>query len=200
MDNLPIKKPNAALAAVWNTLLTEDVEEGTEIELVIRISDKSLPVRDLSAFLGFIDGIYGRLSKEGIRSYSSRKHHHLEITQVRQGSWELVLEGVISKHHQHAELLVIIWLAVKYLPPAVQSIASSYREYEEGRLAREQRRKIRHGIESDELMKEIPVTRKKELTALLNSVYEKEKKVLHRVSRFIDGRLIDVFIHPKKRR
>lgn len=200
MDNLPIKKPNAALEAVWNTLIAEDVADETEIELVIRISDKNLPVRDLSAFLAFIDGIYGRLSKKGFRSYSSRKYHHLEITQVRQGSWELVLEGVVSRYQQHAELLVVIWLAVKYLPPAVHSIASSYREYEQGRLAREQRRQIRHRIESDELMKDLPATRKREITALLNSIYEKEKRGLHRVSRFIDGRLIDVFIHPKNKR
>lgn len=197
MDNLPIKRPKLALAEIWSRIIPESYEEGTEIELVIRISSHHLPVRDLSAFLEFIDRIYGRLSKEGLQSYSRRKGNHLEVTRIRHGSWVLVFEGVISRYHQQAELLMLIWLAVKYLPPAVHSLTSAYNEYEQGRLAREQRKQIRAQIESDELMKNLPVKRKYEIAALLNTIYEKESRTLHRVSRFVNGRLIDILVHPK---
>ena len=198
MDNFPIKKPKKALAEVWSSLIPESAEEGNTIELSIKVSDKNLPVRDLSAFLEFVDSVYGRLSPQGLQSYSRRQNHQLEITQIRKGSWELVLEGIISRHHQQAELLIVIWLAVKYLPIAIKTTASAYNEYEQARLAREQRKQIRHGMEIDEVMRNLPATRKKEIVSLLHSIYEKENRKLNRVSRFIRARLIDINIRKKK--
>lgn len=198
MDNLPIKKPKKALAEVWSSLIPDDAEEGTIIELSIRITDKNLPVRDLSAFLEFVDRIYGRLSPEGLQSYSRRQHHQLEITQIRKGSWELILEGVISRHHQQAELLVIIWLAVKYLPTSIKTGLSAYNDYEQARLAREQRKQIKHNMEVDEILQNLPSNRKKEITKLLHSIYDKEDRKLNRVSRFIRVRLIDIVIREKR--
>jgi hypothetical protein len=198
VDNLPIKKPKKALAEVWSSLIPDDAEEGTIIELSIRITDKNLPVRDLSAFLEFVDRIYGRLSPEGLQSYSRRQHHQLEITQIRKGSWELILEGVISRHHQQAELLVIIWLAVKYLPTSIKTGLSAYNDYEQARLAREQRKQIKHNMEVDEILQNLPSNRKKEITKLLHSIYDKEDRKLNRVSRFIRVRLIDIVIREKR--
>ena len=198
MDNLPIKKPKKALAEVWSSLIPDDAEEGTIIELSIRITDKNLPVRDLSAFLEFVDRIYGRLSPEGLQSYSRRQHHQLEITQIRKGSWELILEGVISRHHQQAELLVIIWLAVKYLPTSIKTGLSAYNDYEQARLAREQRKQIKHNMEVDEILQNLPSNRKKEITKLLHSIYDKEDRKLNRVSLFIRVRLIDIVIREKR--
>ena len=197
VNKLQIRKPKLALAEVWFTLIQEEVEDGREIELVIRISDKNLSVRDLSAFLNFVDSIYGRLSKEGLQSYSRRSPRHLKISQIRQGSCELVLDGVISKIYPHAELLVIIWLAVKYLPVAVQSVASAYNEFEQARLARMQRKQIRHNIELDEVLRNLDVKRKKEIVDLLNSIYDKEYRKLSRVNRFVRRALIDIFIKLK---
>jgi hypothetical protein len=197
VDNLPIKTPKKALAEVWSSLIPDNAEEGSIIELSIRIIDQNIPIRDLSAFLEFIDRIYGRLSPEGLQSYSRRQHHQLEITHIRKGSWELILEGVISRHHQQAELLVIIWLAVKYLPIAIKTGMSAYNEYEQARLAREQRKQIRKSMEVDEIMRNLPANRKKEITSLLHAIYEKEDRKLNRVSRFIRVRLIDITIREK---
>lgn len=198
MDNLPIKKPKKALAEVWSSLIPDDAEEGTVIELSIRITDQNIPVRDLSAFLEFIDQIYGRLSQEGLPSYSRRQHNKLEIAHIRKGSWELILEGAISRHHQQAELLVIIWLAVKYLPIAVKTGLSAYNDYEQARLARAKRKQIRNSIEVDEIISNLPTNRKKEITKLLHAIYEKEDRKLNRVSRFIRTHLIDVVIREKR--
>jgi hypothetical protein len=198
VENLPVKKPRTALTAVWSAIISEDLSEGTEIELIIRISENDLPVRDLSAILEFIDSIYGRLSHGGILSYSRIQHNQLRITQIRKGSWELILEGVISKHEQHAELLVIIWLAVKYLPPAIHSAASAYHEYEQGRLAREQRKQIRYKIEEDEILRTVPKEKKQEIAYFLNTIYQKEHRKLFRVSRFIRLQIIDIVIRLKR--
>ena len=198
MDNLPIKKPKKALAEVWSSLIPDDAEEGTVIELSIRITDQNIPVRDLSAFLEFVDQIYGRLSQEGLPSYSRRQHNKLEIAHIRKGSWELILEGAISRYHQQAELLVIIWLAVKYLPIAVKTGLSAYNDYEQARLAREKRKQIRNSMEVDEIISNLPTNRKKEITKLLHAIYEKEDRKLNRVSRFIRTHLIDVVIREKR--
>tara|TARA_R110002049_G_C9121973_1_gene558445 strand:- start:1098 stop:1694 length:597 start_codon:yes stop_codon:yes gene_type:complete len=198
VDNLPIKKPKKALAEVWSSLIPDDAEEGTVIELSIRITDQNIPVRDLSAFLEFVDQIYGRLSQEGLPSYSRRQHNKLEIAHIRKGSWELILEGAISRYHQQAELLVIIWLAVKYLPIAVKTGLSAYNDYEQARLAREKRKQIRNSMEVDEIISNLPTNRKKEITKLLHAIYEKEDRKLNRVSRFIRTHLIDVVIREKR--
>lgn len=200
MEALPLKRPRAALTSLWATLIQEDIGEFAEIELVFRISDRNLIVRDLGAFCEFIDHIYGRLSSEGLDSYSRRSNQHLEISKVTQGSWELVIEGIISRDHHHAELLVIIWLAVKYLPPAVNSLAAAYNQYEQGRLSRQQRKLIRHGIDSDELLKSLQRNRKNEIAKFLATIYEKEHRKLARVANFINKGLIEVLIRAKDRK
>lgn len=197
MDYFPIRRPKAALAEVRSCLIPHDAEEGTTIELSIRVEDKNLPVRDLSAFLEFIDRIYGRLSPKGLQSYSRRNFRQLEINKIREGSWELIFEGIISKHHQQAELLVIIWLAIKYLPAAIKSTSSAYNNYEQGRLAREQRKQIRIGMEIDKLMHDLPEKRKREIANLLHAIYAKENRRLPRVSRFIRFCLRDIVIRKK---
>ena len=140
MKNLPIATPDVALTELKNIFIPENTPRDSYLELSIRITDQDLTIRDLSAFLDFIDRIYGRLSEKGLRSYASSELGHLKISELRKGSWELLLEEAITSGYSHA--LVIILIAVKYLPPAVESFANAYNQIEQGRLASANRRRI----------------------------------------------------------
>ncbi len=128
MKNLPVKTPESALKELCEAYIPSDTPEDSYIELSIRIADEDLTIRDLSAFLDLIDSIYGRLSENGLLSYARREHGHLKINKLQKGSWELLLQEVITSGYSHS--LIVILLAIKYLPPAFQSIATAYNQVE----------------------------------------------------------------------
>ena len=102
MDNLPAKIPKTALVDLREVFIPTETPDNSYLELSIRIADENLVVRDLSAFLDFIDGVYGRLAKEGFQSYARREHGHLKVERIRKGSWELLLQEAITSSYSHA--------------------------------------------------------------------------------------------------
>lgn len=197
MKNLPIKTPDSALRDLRNAYIPTDTPEGSFLELSIRIADEDLTIRDLSAFLDLIDRIYGRLSEKGLPSYARREHGHLKINKLQKGSWELLLQEVITSGYSHA--LIVILLAVKYLPPAVQSFATSYNQVEQGLLARQNRKRIRVEMERDENLASLSNERRNQLSELVEYLHEKEKEKLHRAIRFTQKRLLSINVRVKSK-
>ena len=195
MKNLPIKTPDVALIDLRNLFIPENTPRNSCLELSIKISDQDLTVRDLSAFLDFIDRIYGRLSEKGIRSYANSEYGHLKISEMKKGSWELLLEEVITNGYAH--ILAIILIAVKYLPPAVESFANAYNQIEQGRLASENRKRIRKEMERDNQLAALGKARLNQLSLLIEYLYQKEEEKLYRTIRFVKTRLIDINVRIK---
>ncbi|HOY70358.1 MAG TPA: hypothetical protein PL131_06645 [Methylotenera sp.] len=197
MKNLPITTPDVALTELKNIFIPENTPKDSFFELSIRITDQDLTIRDLSAFLDFIDRIYGRLSEKGLRSYANSEHGHLRISELRKGSWELLLEEAITSGYSHA--LVIILIAVKYLPPAVESFANAYSQIEQGRLASANRRRITKEMKQDNQLAVLGQARINQLSMLLEYLYQKEDEKLYRTIRFVKTRLIDINIRVKRK-
>jgi hypothetical protein len=195
MKNLPVKTPDSALVDLREAYIPFDAPEGSFLELSIRISDEDLTIRDLSAFLDLIDRIYGRLSEKGLKSYARREYGHLKINKLQKGSWELLLQEVISSGYSYS--LIVILLAVKYLPPAVQSIATTYNQVEQGRLARANRKRIKADMENDENLASLSNVRRNQIAELVEFLHEKEKEGLHRAIRFTQKRLLSINIRVK---
>lgn len=198
MDDLPIKKPKNALNELYNLIIPKNITEDASIQLIVCINDENLSIRDLSAFLELIDHIYGRLTTEGFQSYAQRKHRHLRISKVKQGSCELIIETLLS-YLKQSEILLIIWLALKYLPKAIQTMTTSYNQYEQARLARENRKRIRMEIEEDKKLHELPLKRRSDLAKLIDILYMKEFRNLPRSIRFARKSLLDVDIRINKK-
>jgi hypothetical protein len=197
MDNLPAKIPKTALVDLREVFIPTETPDNSYLELSIRIADENLVVRDLSAFLDFIDGVYGRLAKEGFQSYARRERGHLKVERIQKGSWELLLREVITSSYSHA--LIIILLAVKYLPPAINSLASSYNQVEQGRLARQNRKRIRAEMEQDERISRLPKSRRLQLAGLIEYLHEKEKYRLHKVIRFTHLRMLEIKVRIRSK-
>lgn len=121
MDELAVRKPTAALAEL-QAAVVPGVGEGDSVQLSIRVKDEGLPLRDFAAYLELIDRVYGRLQPAGSRSYSLRSSQHLRIERVRFGSIELVIPEVVGP----IPALAVVWLCLRVMPPAVESIARAY--------------------------------------------------------------------------
>jgi len=197
MKNLPVKTPDSALKDLRAVYIPTNTPEDSFLELSIRIADEDLTIRDLSAFLDLIDRIYGRLSEKGLPSYTRKELGHLKINKLQKGSWELLLQEVITSGYSYS--LIVILLTVKYLPPAIQSLATAYNEVEQGRLAGTERKRIKKEMEKDENLSTLSNDRKNQLSELVEYLHDKEKKRLHRAIRFTQKRLLSIDVRVKRK-
>jgi hypothetical protein len=84
------------------------------------------------------------------------------------------------------------------LPPAIQSIATTYNQIEQGRLARANRKRIKAEMEQDEHLAGLSKVRRNQLTQLVDFLHKKEKDRLHRAIRFTQKRLLSIKVRVKK--
>jgi hypothetical protein len=198
MENVPVKKPQLAIDELRQIIIGKDVPEDARLELIVILFSEDITIRELTAFLEFTDRIYGRLSPNGIKSYALRKYGHLRIKRIEQGSWTLILDTAITAIRE-LDVFLVLWLVIKYLPNAIQDIAKAYNEYEQGRLARENRKRIRHEMELDNKLINLAPDRRKELAALIDFLYEKESSRLPRAIKFTSSRLKEIIIKVRKK-
>ncbi len=191
VQDVPI--PKSALEDVEDLLFPASLPDEGMLELVIIVEDHDLSVRGFSELLGFVDRTYGRLSPRGIRSYAKREDEQVRISEVRGGSYELIIETLASNADAVTSLLVIS-LLVKYLPGALESLAASFRDYEEARFTREKRKQLRKQIEEDEKLKSLDKNKQNQLVKYLDYLYERDRKHLKNVGKFSKRSVIDVLI------
>lgn len=196
MTNLPAKIPRTALDDLHQAFVPEGTLDESSLELSIRVACGDIAIRDLSAYLDIIDRVYGRLSEKGLISYARKEHGHLKINDMRQGSWELLIREAVTSGYSHA--LIIVYLAIKYLPPAIQSIAVAYNNYEQGRLARINRKRIKAEMENDIRLKNLSNNRMNQLARLIEYLHERESEKINRAIKFARKGLLDVEIRIKK--
>jgi hypothetical protein len=193
MDMQDAPFPESALEEVENLLFPFGVPAEGILELVIVLEDHDLRVRGFSELLGFVDRTYGRLSPRGIRSYARREDEQVRISEVRSGSYELIIE-TLANNTDAVTSLVLISLLVKYLPGALESLAATYKDYEEARFTREKRKQLRKQIEADENLQSLSRNKQDQLVRYLDYLYERDRKHLKNVGEFSKRSVIDVLI------
>jgi len=193
MDIQNANFPESALEEVENLLFPSGIPAEEMLELVLIVEDHDLSVRGFSELLGFVDRTYGRLSPRGIRSYAKREDEQVRISEVRSGSYELIIE-TLANNTEAVTSLVVISLLIKYLPGALESLAASYKDYEEARYTKEKREKLRKQIEDDENLKSLSRNKQDQLVRYLDSLYERDRKHLKNVGLFSKQSVIDVLI------
>jgi hypothetical protein len=196
MEVIAVPKPVSALHEL-STLILPDQAAGDLIELSIRITSESLSSRDMAAFLELIDHVYGRSTVTDFRSYARCESGHLLFSRVRHGSLELVIERSLALANSSCPIL-ILWLCLKYLPAAIHSLAISFNEYQQGLLARENRRRIRLEMDRDSTLGKLPKQRKIQLVRLIEAMYERERVILPRAARFTRNSVNAVSIRIRK--
>jgi hypothetical protein len=166
-----MKYPRNAIEAVQSNLLPPPMPPNAVVELVISLDSSGLKARDFAGYLSLIDHVYGRLDPKGLLSYAHRKEGHLEFSDVRAGSLELV----ISELFERSLPLVVLVLALKYLPEALSNLASAFKDYEEARLTRLRRSQLRDRVKQDDQLAAITDKHKEQIIVLLDTIYVLEQ-------------------------
>jgi hypothetical protein len=193
MGELAFPEPRTALRLA-NEALLPGARRGQPIELEIHTRNRDVSVRDMAAYLELLDHVYGRLQAEGYRSYAMRPSQHVRFEEIRSGSVLLTIPGVL----ENVSPLVILYLCLKYIPTSVEKLAVAYNNYEQGALARENRRRIRLEMEHDDILAELPRERRNELVALVEYLLELDGSLLIRAQRFATDVVVEVEIRVKE--
>lgn len=214
MRNLPAKVPATLLEELTRAYSTPETPATAPVELTIRVKTSGLSVRDFASYLDLIDRSYGRLAVGDLYSYARRRSEHLRLAEVRQGSLELVFSTAL--HALDAPTVLTLWMLLKYLPDLSRAAGDfaarageAYRDYEEGRLVRAQRREMERGrdaptlapaakanlraaVRADEDLATLTPERRRQLIRLLDVLYASEERELPSATRFAENSVMDV--------
>jgi len=183
MYDLTFHHPKKLFNNIFSLFIPDKVSGDETFELIIRLTDKNISVRNLAAYLNFIDKAYGRLTPKGIKHYSQTSTYELKITEIRRGSIEIVIADVLS-NTTSIKALIIIGLLLKCLPKIIRSILSSYRDYEEARLARIRRKQIKEQMKEDKNLNKLADRQMNRLVVFLDAMYLIDKRNIPKAYNF----------------
>lgn len=159
-----------------------DIPRGSELELVVTVKDENISVREFAMYLALIDRLYGRFSPQGLASYAHSKHGRLEIAEIHKSELEIILR--VFYEYQGATAFILLLIFLRSLPQMFKNLADAYKSYEEGRLVRENRRKLKETIEQEDSLKKLPEARKNQLVKLMEALFQEEANNLSAPFRF----------------
>lgn len=186
-----IRAPKKALEDLRNAIVPVNTPPDAIMDLVIRIDQTHINIRELTAYLDFIERTYGRLTLGGLPSYSQRREIQLEISSVRSGSIELVISEFIA-NSDNVTRIIIIYLLLKYVP-------SGYRDYEEARITRERRKLLREQMQIDAETSALDHERNNQLVRFLDTCYQQETNRTPRVRRFAIRYVRQLFLQFRRK-
>jgi hypothetical protein len=181
-SELSLPRPRTALALLREAIIPADAPNDASIQLIITVNDASVNIREFSAYLSLIDKTYGRLSPQGLASYSQTPYAQLPVS-FRQGSLEVIISELLS-HIDSVTVIIILRYLLKYLPTGLKDVAAAYHDYQEGMLVRERRKQLREEVKQDQELAVLDNNRKNEIVALLDMLYWHERRQLPAAQRF----------------
>ena len=197
MDDYLLHTPKRLISNVVDLFLPKKVTGKERLELIIRLQGENISLRQLAAYMNFIDKAYGRLTPKGISYYSRSSKYELKVTEIRHGSLEIVIANLLSDP-EAIKSIVVVGLLLKYMPGIIKSALSAYRDYEEGRLARIQRQQIKEQIEKDSDLKKLKKGQINQLSKFFDLMYGKDIRNLPRAHKFSKETVIEVKIKIEK--
>ena len=175
--------PKKLVTNLFNMYIPEEVSMDKRFELIIRMRAENISVRQLAAYLNFIDKAYGRLTPRGIMHYARTSTYELKVTEIRHGSLEIVISNILSESIS-INAIIIVGLLLKYLPSMIKSILSSYRDYEEASLAKIRRQQIREQIKKDKDLAKISSRQIYQLAIFLDNMYRTDMRDINKAHKF----------------
>ena len=146
MKFLPYRFPQSAIRELTQSIFSELTDDSI-VELKIKMKDTDVNLREFGNFILFIDRLYGRMYEGGIYKYSHNRSLQIVFSEIKAGSLEATISETVPK--LDAEKIAIIWLFLKYLPLTIRSLSGAYRDFEDARLIRLQRKQIKEKLKQD---------------------------------------------------
>jgi len=197
MENYNLSISKKLTRRLYEAFVPKSVTENDRFELRIRLKDKDISIRQLAAYLNFIDNSYGRLSPKGILSYSQSQRHELRIAEIRHGSLEIILSNYLSNANS-VIALILIGLLLKYLPGIIKSTLSAYRDYEEAKLAKVRRQQIKEQIKNDQHLKNLNDEQVIKLSNLFDVMYGADMRNLLKAHKLSNETVMEVSCNVTK--
>ena len=165
-------------------LLAPDLTAATSaIDLIVSLNSEDLNLRDCSRFFTLIDRAYGRLLHGDLRKYAWDETAQIRISEMRPGSWQVVLTQVLHVIPDPTAILVL-YVLLRLLPRAFQEgadavlkLSTAYNNYEQARLARANRKKLRDQMNRDGELRHLPSQRKKQLAEIIDVLIREDPTI-----------------------
>ena len=197
MYDITFHHPKKLLNNIFSLFIPDQVSGDETFELIIRLIDKDISIRNLAAYLHFIDKAYGRLTPKGIQHYSHTSTYELKIAEIRRGSIEIVIADVLSNNNS-IKALIIVGLLLKCLSIIIKSLSSSYRDYEEGKLSRIKRKQIKEQLKEDKNIRKLGNRQINQLVVLLDMMYSMDKRNVPKAYNFSNENIAHIKFNIKK--
>ena len=197
MNNSLLPVPKRLIVNLLKRFLPEHYTGDDKLELTIRLKAKDISVRQLAAYLNFLDKAYGRLTPKGIAHYARTPEYELRVSEIKHGSIEIVIANLLSDP-ESIKALIIVGLLLKYMQGTIKSVLASYRDYEEARLARARRQQIKEQIKHDKRLAELPDRQVNQLSHLLDLMYGMDMRNLPKAHKFSKETVIEVEFELQK--
>lgn len=178
------------------------------LELSIKIQQTEINIKELSSYLEFIYKIDGHLSEFSFARYSHNPRQQIEISEVRFGSWDIVIERILNS--VDADKLAIIYFTLKFLPKIIDTfidkihtyyqILETRENYLEKRESRKKRKELRKLINEDEELNFLDKKQKEKIILVIESLYEKAGDTNIPASRFAQKFIKGIKLVPKSGR
>ena len=191
MEDFQVTVPKKLISNLLDLFLPPGTKGDERLQLIIGLRTKKISIRKFAAYLNFIDKAFGRLTPEGINTYSKTSKYELKIAEVRFGSWEIIIANLLSDPAS-IKALILVGLLLKFLPGIIKSSLTSYRDYEEGRLARVRRQQIKEQIMENEKVSRLADRHINQLSQLLDILYAMDKRNLSKARKFSKETVIQV--------
>ncbi len=198
-----LAKQNIGLAKI----LFENVKSEDVIVLIISIEPKHINIKEFSSYLDFIYRIDGQMSSVGYLRYVHNPNVQIEISEIRFGSLQLFIQE--SLNSLDAEKLIIIWLALKFLPDTISRLMDApnkmmdflikREEYLEKKDRRKFRKHIREVINEEIELSKLSKQQKEKLIDRLDQLYLRNAKKLVPTARFANKFVKAINLLPPKK-
>jgi len=179
MQNAPeLRISPSLIESLERSFYPDGIPPNSTPQLVVSLAPTNLSVRDRVAFLSHMERAFGRLTTGRLMPYAMRPKEHLRVTRVQPGSWKLIFE------FRSLSILFILYLLIRYVPPAIVQASLAYTNYEQGRLARANRRRIDQEVREDARLRTLSPEHRRALVALLDALERADRDLLGRSGRF----------------
>lgn len=177
-------------------------------ELTIKIQETNINIKEFSSYLEFIYKVDGQLSEVSFARYSHNPRRQIEISEVRFGSWDIVIEKVLNSIE--ADKLAIIYFTLKFLPKIIEAfidkvhtyyqILETRENYLEKRENRKKRKELRKLINDEQELSFLDKKQKEKIVLVIENLFEKAGDTKIPASRFAQKFIKEIKLIPKNGR
>jgi len=202
------KIPSLNKLNLTQSIFKDVPSELDSLELAIKIQQTEINIKELSSYLEFIYKIDGYLSELSFAKYSHNPRQQIEISEVRFGSWDIVIERLLNSID--ADKLAIIYFTLKFLPKIIETfidkihtyyqILETRENYLEKRARRKKRKEIRKLINDEKELNFLGRKQKQKIILVIESLYEKAGDTNIPASRFAQKFIKEIKLVPKSRK